>query len=470
MDKALQEGVRPDRIGFVAFTRKAANEAIERARDRFMLSEKQLPHFRTLHSMAFRMLGLSKNHVMNYKKYQEFGDIMGLRISGKINSEDGTIYGNSKGDKALFLSSLARLKCVSLEKQWKSNTNDLGWYEIERVHNGLKKFKLAHGLFDFTDMLERFVGDGGAPSLDLLVIDEAQDLSQLQWRMVEKLAASAKKVIVAGDDDQAIFQWAGADINYFINLKGKVNTLNKSYRTPQKIQNFALNIIKEVKTRREKQWASKEEEGGINYHTTTENINMDKGSWLVLARNAFFLDPVEEQCRREGLIYERRQRRSVDQTTLDTIMAWEKLRKGGECNAKEAKNIIWNIKGKMAKIPKEGCFTLEFLKDNFEILTTAIWHEAFDKMSLVERSYMIAALRKGEKITKTPRINLSTIHGAKGGEADNVILFTDMAHRTYQDMIKMPDAEKRVFYVGATRTRKNLHIIVPNTKFFFYPI
>ena len=54
----------PNRIGYFAFTQKAANEARERAMDRFNLSEDDLPYFRTLHSLAFRVLGLRKENVM----------------------------------------------------------------------------------------------------------------------------------------------------------------------------------------------------------------------------------------------------------------------------------------------------------------------------------------------------------------------------------------------------------------------
>ena len=114
VDNALSEGTGPDLIGFVAFTRKAASEAVERAVTRFKLSEKQLPYFRTLHSIAFRMLGLNKGQVMNSKKYREFSEIMGLRISGHVSSDDGAIYGNLPGDRALFVSALSRLRCISL--------------------------------------------------------------------------------------------------------------------------------------------------------------------------------------------------------------------------------------------------------------------------------------------------------------------------------------------------------------------
>ena len=56
-----------------------------------------------------------------------------------------------------------------------------------------------------------------------------------------------------------------------------------------------------------------------------------------------------------------------------------------------------------------------------------IWHEAMDNLPSTERAYITALLRRGEKFNAEPRIKVSTIHGSKGGEADNVILFTDLS-------------------------------------------
>ena len=67
----------------------------------------------------------------------------------------------------------------------------------------------------------------------------------------------------------------------------------------------------------------------------------------------------------------------------------------------------------------------------------------------------------GEQLNKEPRIELSTIHAAKGGESQNVVLLTDLTKTTLDGYEKNPDDENRLFYVGATRTKENLHIIEP---------
>ena len=91
----------------------------------------------------------------------------------------------------------------------------------------------------------------------------------------------------------------------------------------------------------------------------------------------------------------------------------------------------------------------------------------FDVLSVQERSYILSILRRGEKITRKPRIGLSTIHSAKGGEADNVLLLTDIPHRTWKSFEKNPDDDTRVFYVGLTRAKQNLHIVQPMTTKYF---
>ena len=94
-----------------------------------------------------------------------------------------------------------------------------------------------------------------------------------------------------------------------------------------------------------------------------------------------------------------------------------------------------------------------------------IWHEALDKIPDAERAYIVALLRRGEKFNAPPRITVSTIHGAKGGEADNVILMTDLTAAADNERQIEPDNLNRVFYVGVTRTRKKLYIVEPENTY-----
>lgn len=465
--QVLSAGVDPGRIAYVAFTRKAANEAIERAAEKFGLTEKRLAYFRTLHSLTFRMLGLAQRQIMSRADYRAFGSIMGVQISGTGGIAEGMPGGAKPGDRALFMISKARVRNISLEQQYRENNEDLGWYEVERLARGLDEFKKQRELIDFTDMLEQFLARGEAPELELLVVDEAQDLSHLQWEIVAKLAQRANRVIVAGDDDQAIFQWAGADVEHFINLAGDVRVLDQSYRIPVSVQEASHDVIRRVSQRRTKEWKPKTDKGAVLYESRGMNVDMSNGTWLVLARNGYMLDSMEEHCRREGWIYEKHEKKSVPEGSLKSIRAWERLRDEGEVSASEVANLLRLLKHNKKAAPREGMFTMGSLQRNWGVATSAIWHEAFENMSLIERSYLIAALRRGEKVSQTPRIKLSTIHSAKGGEADNVVLFSDVSPQSYKNMQRVPDEEARVFYVGMTRARDNLHVVLPQTRFSF---
>ena len=67
-------GTPLDKIGYFAFTKKAANEAIDRMLDAYpKLQRKNLKHFRTLHSLAFNILGMKKSEVMQDEHYEDIG-------------------------------------------------------------------------------------------------------------------------------------------------------------------------------------------------------------------------------------------------------------------------------------------------------------------------------------------------------------------------------------------------------------
>jgi superfamily I DNA/RNA helicase len=186
------------------------------------------------------------------------------------------------------------------------------------------------------------------------------------------------------------------------------------------------------------------------------------------------LKELVDLCHREGFAYECQGFSPRKSEALTAIRAWERLRKGDAISPDLAKIVY----GHMSKVMVEHGFkelkqmtdesvTLEILKAKYGLKTTAIWHTSLDRISDEEKEYFLAALRQGESLTGEPRIHISTIHGSKGGEADNVLLLTDMSPKTYNSYQENEDDESRVFYVAATRAKQNLHIIMPRTGRYF---
>ena len=146
--------------------------------------------------------------------------------------------------------------------------------------------------------------------------------------MVERIAANSKRVYIAGDDDQAIFTWAGARPDFLMNMDGSRTVLNKSYRLPQLIHDKANQLIKRVKHRVDKEWSARSENGQLNYSPEEQLSKLKTGEWLVLARNNYRLDKLEEELKLDGHYYMRNGKTSISQRVFNAIMAWENLRKG----------------------------------------------------------------------------------------------------------------------------------------------
>jgi superfamily I DNA/RNA helicase len=108
-------------------------------------------------------------------------------------------------------------------------------------------------------------------------------------------------------------------------------------------------------------------------------------------------------------------------------------------------------------------YSIKDLHAKWGLLTDGIWHEVLTKISAAQRQYIIALLRRGVKLNAAPKIKLSTIHGAKGGEADNVLLLTDLSTKFAKSYDTNPDDINRLLYVGITRTRKTLHLVMPRS-------
>ena len=458
------KNVDPDKIGYFAFTKKAANEAKARAMDKFNYTEDDLPYFRTLHSLAFRKLGINKDQVMQKRHYEDLGRKLNLFIDYNEHDQEETGLFTTKSDY-LRLIHLAQLRNISLEQQLKlgEHNTEVDYDTLVHLKNELIRYKKEYALVDYNDMILKFINSDSSPKFDVVFIDEAQDLSLMQWNMAKTIWNKTQDSFIAGDDDQAIFRWAGADVDSFITQSGKLLNLTQSRRIPRAVHDFALSIIKRVSKRRYKEWAPRDHEGSLKFHDDIKDINMSSGNWLVLTRTRHMLEDIEEEMRERGWYFENRFKKMPEKEAAEAAAEWESARKGQPLNYKQIERIY----SYMSPAHADKNFLKGMAKESFYnladtgIKTDAVWYEAFDNLDFRRKSYIRSMRRNGENLNDKPRIKLSTIHSVKGGEEDNVVLLTDLTTHTNRSYLKQPDDETRLFYVGATRTKENLHIIRP---------
>jgi len=477
VDDALEKGIHPHRIAFLAFTKKAATEAKERAAARFNLDpKKDLIYFRTLHSLALTMTDIRPEQVMQPENYRELGNAIGITLNeAKVRESNDIQDMVSASDPILGLINLARLKKTNLRDEYNHSTIDADWNTVNFVSKSLREYKDGLGLYDFTDMLQAFVDQSAkyCPQFDLCFLDEAQDLSALQWDIAHILDENSKRMYAAGDDDQAIYRWAGADVDHFINLPGGSETLSQSYRVPSRVHAIAENVVRRINRRFPKKYEPRGEPVNVTRINTISSLDMSQGTWLILSQAGYQLNPVTTDLRSNGYLFTYRGHRSISEKISDAVNGWEQMRKGEEITGDVARKIysFMSIGNRVKRGFKKlsGLEDTDFVKldelcANYGLLATPemIWSEAMDKLPELDRAYITALLRRGEKFNGVPRITASTIHGAKGGEAENVVLFTDISPAADEEMRINPDDMHRVFYVGVTRTKKNLFIVEPD--------
>lgn len=452
----MSRGAPPERIAFVAFTRKAALEARERAQVQFGLSEDSLPYFRTLHSLAFRELGIQREQVMSVADYRAIGDALGVTFSVASDMLEGP-GGNTKGDRLRFLEGYARTRCVPLRETWDELNGVSSWWDLDQYARTVSRYKQQTDKVDFTDLLEYGVDESAPVPIDVAIVDEAQDLSPLQWRYARHALSRASRLYVAGDDDQAIHRWAGADAREFMTLQGDREVLTQSYRLPASVYRLARSVVRRIGARVSKAYVPTGSEGRVVHAASVDELELGEGTWYLLARNTYLLRTFVRRLRLLGIPYTTRAGSAIVPAHIEAIKCWERLRRGSQLEGKEVNRALrWTDVS--WRISEEKSYTLADLG-----LPPVLWHEALQRIPLDDREFYLAARRRGERLLDPPRVHVSTVHGVKGGEADNVALLLDVTHRSYMAQRIDPDAEHRVFFVGVTRARDRLYLLRPRS-------
>jgi superfamily I DNA/RNA helicase len=442
IDEHLRAGIPPGRIAFVSYTRRAVHEARDRAAARFAIDPKEFHWFRTIHSTAYRAMNIQRGEMMGAEDYATVGGMLGIKFGSRRNSADGLVVSDDTGDYMLQLINLARARCIDLRDVWCETDKELDWFRLRQVESTLQQYRADMCKYDFDDLLQLAANERPVLPVQAVIIDEAQDLSNAQWNVAKCVFRGAEHIDIAGDDDQAIYTWSGANVHRFLSIKGTERVLPISYRLPSAIYMLAKQVLQRIAQRHMKQWQPRDERGIVTYLNDEEQVDLRSGEWLLLARNGYMLESYKALCEEQGVAYIINGTSSVKDADVQAIVLWGRKQKGTPLKPEDEAHLQRYTK-----------------RTDYD----TAWHDALTRIPLTRREYYLSILRQDARLQDKPRITISTIHGAKGGEADNVVLMTDMSARSYEALERYPDNEHRVFYVGATRARRHLYVVQPKT-------
>ena len=493
----IESGVAPSYIAFVSFTKAACNEARERACDRFCLEDEDLPFFRTIHSLAFKLCGgRSLGEVMKDKHWKEFGEA--CRYSFSSEGQADTPFFSSfvtDGDQLRQIYDLSRLCMCSVERAMlRVGARELRVTaeHVRAYGERLQNFKREHNYVDFTDMLERALRSPSKPSVDRAFVDEAQDLCPLQHALVRHWfiqSMTCTETTLAGDDDQAIFTWAGADPDSLIRAAREHSTevLDRSWRVPAGAHALAMRIVGQNKNRIEKTYRPRDDKGIIAVvRNVEEGLSNLQGPTLALVRNIAFAESMAEAALDQGRIFssEVGKKAPLDLAGVKgAYLALAGLRANGTAAPGHFADLLDQVPSRVeghqllphgVKVKVEAnehVVTIERARVEFGLanwLDPILESERPCAMALLRqpelyRRYLDKVMaRHGLKLPPTPPLTITTQHRSKGRESDTVLVCPDMAKASYREYEAGDrESEHRVAYVAATRTKRELRLIVP---------
>lgn len=442
--KSAGERYDKDTISFLSFTRAGANEALKR------LNLSRSDKICTIHSLMFRLNQCTKVAVVDGDKLKLFEKKTGYKFKGQSNDTGEQM---EIGDHYLSILHKNENDMGDLKTSYIESDRPGSWSEFDHFCRTYNDWKKGHGYLDFNDILKMYLVNPVQHNIKVLFIDEAQDLSKLQWAVIEAMigVGGIREVHIAGDDDQCIYEWAGANAHGMVEFESRFDSdrrvLDQSWRVPISAYDVAMEVINKVNKRVDKTYYPRDDKGVTNRTFSFNHKCIIPGEdTLILCRNFVTKKEIENELMSNMVpfVNEGGYPSPYESKIAIAIKSINKLKRGEAISKFEMENIIKSSNETTKQEIKAGDFK-SLINRNYE-------------RSLVIPFGLIDFYRNADLEIK-PTVRLSTIHSAKGREAEHVILHTGLTEKTIRSMEKNPDSEARVFYVATTRTKNKLTII-----------
>jgi len=280
-----------DDCTFISHTNSAVNELKKRDRNNKVFA-------RTLHSLCFSLL---KN---KFKNAAIFSEQAKVEFCKRVNLKyDPNPYVSSPGAQFFSIRSLyINLKRPPVDRF--CNVYRIDYDLFTYLLDEYERFKKERNLIDFEDMLEIALNHAQFRS-EVVIIDEAQDLSPLQWEVVNSIF-DADMIIAAGDELQSIFSFQGATPDRFLSFSNHVKVLRKNYRIPRNLWDFSYWMIRDQLQRPRSEPVDDSKTGTIHvlapvtFKEAAKYISSYQSGLVAVRHNAYCLT-LERLLRKEGI-------------------------------------------------------------------------------------------------------------------------------------------------------------------------
>lgn len=275
--RMFANGTMPNRVLSCTYTNAAAQELKDRLSPVLRVPIEDL-WIGTLHSIGLRILrehasdmGLTgADAILNEEdQIQIVYRILGEMGHHSVNTPDEKIVAKRT---LLFIEEAKTRLVTPRDAEDAYHHNNLSWAagiggdEIE-IYRRYQEFLRLYDMIDYNDMLSmttrllennKAVGKMWKAKFDAILVDEYQDLSMLQIRLLKNLVDIGRtKLFCAADDDQTIYQWRGSSLESTVRFEQywpntRIIHLTDNYRTPREIFSRAAKVIKHVSARHDK--------------------------------------------------------------------------------------------------------------------------------------------------------------------------------------------------------------------------
>ena len=280
-----KDAVRSWNVMAITFTNKAAGELKERLRNMLGGEEGDEVFASTFHSACVRILRRWAEEIGYPRSFTIYDTDDSQRVMK-------TVYKELSVDDKFFpiksaINQMSRWKdqLVSPAEALQTPAKDTKGALAARVYAAYEKKLKEAGAFDFDDLIyqtvqllaeHKEVRDFYQNKYRYLLVDEYQDTSVAQFRLVSLLTGPEKNICVVGDDDQSIYRFRGATIENILNFERvypgtKTIRLEQNYRSTSNILNAANCVIQHNTERKGKTLWTQNGEGDKVQVYTAEN-------------------------------------------------------------------------------------------------------------------------------------------------------------------------------------------------------